>query len=414
MRKIGITLLAVLFSANLFSQNRLHTQPLDENIKTIQLKVNDNGYLPPIIQLNGNDRITLSFDNLTMDEPRLRYRLIHCSSDWLKDDLNEIEYQNGFNDQPLEAYRFSENTTVSYIHYDLTLPNPQIQPKISGNYAIEVYYPDAPDAPLLRACFSVAEAGATIQSEVSPNTNIDTHREHQQLNFTVRHPSLSLRDPMNEIKVNVIQNNRLDNAVWGIRPSFVGNNTLTYNRKAELIFKAANEYRRFEITNRNYGGMNVQQIQYRKPYYEVVLREDAPRSKDVYQYDQDQNGRFFVKNKDAADSDIQADYFRVFFVLETGNADNVFLNGDFTYGDTENYKLSFDRASQTCQLPVILKQGAYNYQYLTQENGKPSTAQTEGNYYETENEYLIMVYARTSGSRYDKLVGWQTVNSTSK
>ena len=60
----------------------------------------------------------------------------------------------------------------------------------------------------------------------------------------------------------------------------------------------------------------------------------------------------------------------------------------------------------------LLKQGAYNYQYLYVAPGSTvgSTAQAEGNFYETENEYLILVYHRPFGERYDRLIGMQQVS----
>jgi hypothetical protein len=66
------------------------------------------------------------------------------------------------------------------------------------------------------------------------------------------------------------------------------------------------------------------------------------------------------------------------------------------------------KAFETIQL---LKQGAYNYQYLfvPTNSNKTTTDLTEGNYYETENEYLILVYHRPFGERYDRLIGVQQV-----
>ena len=36
---------------------------------------------------------------------------------------------------------------------------------------------------------------------------------------------------------------------------------------------------------------------------------------------------------------------------------------------------------------------------------------TEGNHYETENDYIILVYYHGTTSRYDKLIGYQIANS---
>lgn len=64
---------------------------------------------------------------------------------------------------------------------------------------------------------------------------------------------------------------------------------------------------------------------------------------------------------------------------------------------------------------IPLKQGAYNYQYLTLPKGAvtpegfstvpASTATVEGNHYETVNEYLVLVYYRAPGDRHDRLLG---------
>ena len=58
-------------------------------------------------------------------------------------------------------------------------------------------------------------------------------------------------------------------------------------------------------------------------------------------------------------------------------------------------------------IALLLKQGLYNYRYVTRDNsGRPVTADLEGNFYETENEYSVYVYHRAFGERYDKLIGF--------
>ena len=53
----------------------------------------------------------------------------------------------------------------------------------------------------------------------------------------------------------------------------------------------------------------------------------------------------------------------------------------------------------------------YNWLYLFVPEGNQigQTAPSAGNFYETENEYLILVYHRPFGGRYDKLVGMSSV-----
>ena len=63
-----------------------------------------------------------------------------------------------------------------------------------------------------------------------------------------------------------------------------------------------------------------------------------------------------------------------------------------------------------------MKQGVYDYQYLFVPNDatRGTTKYTEGNYYETENGYLIMVYHGPLGGRYDKLIGYSILQSNTK
>ncbi|MFR9166425.1 MAG: hypothetical protein ACLVKO_09505 [Dysgonomonas sp.] len=122
---------------------------------------------------------------------------------------------------------------------------------------------------------------------------------------------------------------------------------------------------------------------------------------------------FFIRNAEGSDSDTDADYFFVHFTLEAEYPfiENVYLNGRFTGDRFDNsYLMKYDHTREEYNLTLMLKQGIYNYQYLTSKGkGEYSTADVEGNYYETENEYQIYVYYRVPGARYDSLIGFLNI-----
>ena len=68
--------------------------------------------------------------------------------------------------------------------------------------------------------------------------------------------------------------------------------------------------------------------------------------------------------------------------------------------------MEYNEREKAYQSTVLLKQGAYDYQYLWVPDGESAgqTKPTEGDWYETKNEYLILLYYRQRGSRYDRLV----------
>lgn len=392
------------------------TQAISPEINTILVNLNDDWRLRPVMRLNSSDNIQIRFDRISDNSfNRLRYKIIHCDSNWKPSkNISEIDYLDGFNDNPIEDFLPSINTTVEYTHFMLKIPNRDINVRISGNYTLCVYEENKPDNILLTACFSVLDPRVTIGATISTNTNIDSHKEHQQLSFTINHPGVNIREPLSELKVFAIQNNRIDNEVKVASPTFIGVNKLTYEQNRDLIFEAGNEYRRFETSSYRFNGMNVDHIEYNRPFYSMNIVTDKVRAGRSYSYDEDQNGRFVIRSHDARDVNTESDYFITNFTLTMNDPllENIFINGDFT-NDTfsEKYKMKYDHNKRAYTLSLLLKQGNYNYQYLSQLGNKYSTSKVEGNYFETENEYTILVYYCPIGQRYDALIGFQNINT---
>ena len=164
----------------------------------------------------------------------------------------------------------------------------------------------------------------------------------------------------------------------------------------------------------HYGSQNVDKIDFYEPYYHAVLMPDAQRR--AYSFDADHNGRFLVRYNLAEDVDTEADYFFAHFTLglpyplEDGS---LYVAGCFSnYSYSDNYRMLYNPATHTYECVVLLKMGAYDYQYVfvPDQPAKKSEAVFDGSFYETENEYVISVYHRPFGSRYDKLIAVETVH----
>lgn len=385
------------------------------NIQSLLVKVNNNWLTPPIINLNSDDVLEVSFDELSHEYHRFQYVISHYNADWTPSGLNEIDYLEGFNNSPIEDYQNSVNTTMLYTHYRISFPNEQVKFKVSGNYIISIYNDDDNSKPVCKACFSILENKVSVSASVSSNTDIDNNKSNQQVSFRVNYAGYNIRIPQSELKIKVMQNLREDNCTTNILPSYVGPNELKYEYNKNLIFNAGNEYRRFEMVSVKYAAQGVQSIRFFDPYYHVTLFPDELRIKN-YSFDKDQNGRYWVRYDWATNNDTEADYFLVHFSLPWKDAlpdGDFYLQGAFTNDNlTENYRLKYNPATKAFETTQLLKQGSYNYQYLFLPAGSDRTTEalTEGNYYETENEYLILVYHRPFGERYDRLIGMQQIN----
>ena len=416
LRLIAILLLFNVLPTFISAQQAYYTHVSDKMIKTLQIKAAGQLISEPFIALNGDQQIEINFDALGTGMSRYAYSIIHCNADWTQSSLSPIEYIDGFQGMTIDDFANSMSTTTQYTNYRLLLPNDDVQFKVSGNYALRVYHEDTPDQTAFIACFSIVEPMILIDGNVSGNTDIDTNQTHQQVSFTINHKNFPITYPQTDLKIWVYQNNRRDNAVTNLQPMSILENQISYTNNRNLIFDAGNEYRRMEFLSNKYNGMHVEGISFHNPYYHIELMTDYKRNNGIYQYDQDQDGRFFIRCSSCSDPDTEADYYIVHFTLAAEQVPNgkVYLNGDiFNNLFSPQNEMIYNSESQQYEKSVLLKQGSYNYQYLFVPDGKNTglTAPFEGNYYQTENQYTIYVFYHPMGARFDRLIGISSIKN---
>jgi len=418
MKRIIITLTFLFLLKGLLVQAQVYRSGShSEQIRTLTVYPDGEWSAFPVLKMGSNNHIEISFDELSHNYKRYAYRIIHCNSDWKRSDMNELEYLDGFSENDIEKYEQSVSTFTPYTHYKFSIPNGGVQLKLSGNYAVEVYDKDSPGEILLTACFMVLEDKMQIDATVTATTDIDFEQTHQQLSFNLKPLGLAIQQPLNDLHVVVTQNRRNDNDVKGITPMQVSSDVIRYEHNKDLIFNGGNEYRRFEITSTKYNGLGVNKIEYFKPFYNAELMESETRLKG-YTYDKDQNGRFLIHSLETENDTIGSDYFLVHFSLPKENPiidGTIYLSGELVNNQLdENSKMIYSFERKAYEKTLLLKQGAYNYQYLFKptKGNSASSQRIEGSYWETENEYQIFVYYRPAGERYDRLIGFKQVQTT--
>lgn len=382
---------------------------LNPDFRTLIVEKEGSFLSPPVIQLGSSDRIIVSFDEIGEDWSRLQYRLIHCNADWQPSRLIESEYVDGFNFADIEDYAFSGNTFTNYVNYQFAIPSPDLAPIVSGNYVVEVFRQDDPDDVILRGRFQVTEDLVFVDGRVTPRTDRGYNSQWQQVELAIAGAPKEV-NPYNDIIVAVTQNRRPNTEVTVRNPIRVDNGRYIYEHNWDLIFPASNEYRRFETVREDYPGMHVEQVGFEDRSYNAWLMADESRAEHEYSYDQTQKGRFLIDSYFDTDPALGADYIDVHFTLDFPQLMNgdIYLDGDFTSNRLdEQYRMKYDQDSRLYTLTLPLKQGSYNYQYVAVKDGdkKGTTSITEGDKYETQNEYDISVYYRTPTARADRLIG---------
>lgn len=385
----------------------------DPNVGTVQLyplvNTGDQEMRAPIITLNQSTELLLQFDMLTEEYDVLQARIIHCNSDWTKSVLNDIEFLYDYNTFDIRDFEYSENTRQLYVNYWMKMP----RVKRSGNYVVAVYYDGRPDEVILTRRFVVYEQNINIQSGYRASTSVRDRQVNQQIDFSINYTAMDVTNPMREFKVVLRQNNRWDNAIFDLQPTSDNraNSTLEYRHfNAENNFKGGNEFRFFDIRIYNFRGVNVSRIDKQPKRIDAYLSRSQSRGGSVYSQTRDMNGSFFIMTNETGASYLEADYIHVHFDLESSPInDEVYAVGAFNdWVKDESSRLTYNPQTRSYQGSARLKQGYYDYMYWVD---GPNPYMFENSFYQTENDYDILVYYRGFTDLADRVVGFASFKS---
>ena len=386
-------------------------------IKTLQVVVNQDWLSPPVMKLNSTDVLNISFDEMSHDYHRFVYKIEHCEADWsVSDELFESDYIEGFNNNPIEDYQNSINTTVLYTHYKLQIPNEECRLKMSGNYRLTIYDEDNDGQIVLTAEFMVVEPIMSVGLAVTSNTDIDLNDSHQQLSMTLNYGPINITNREEQISTVVIQNNCHESSKINVKPNIVNHKGMRWEHNRELIFNAGNEYRKFEVLALSHPTMGIERISWDGHNYNAYPFVAEPRKN--YLYDEDANGAFYIRNSDNIDNDYTCDYVYVHYKLKSPELSELTLAVDgnwATYGDHNIYRMEYDKTHATYNAAILQKQGYYSYRFVAVDaNGNMTLAPTEGSFYQTENRYQAYIYYKGTGERTWRLVGYRQVEFSSE
>ncbi len=377
-----------------------------EYIKTITFKGFTNESQLPILRLG--DPMVLEFDALNGNEEDYYYVIEHYNFDWTRTPLVKSEYLRGFDNQRIREYQNSFNTYQIYSHYKLTIPNDQTRGLLkSGNYLISIY--DDNNSLVFSRKFMIYEDLVNVGVTIKRSRDVKSINEKQTVDFVISTNSINFNNPLETIKTLVVQNNNLNTAISDLKPQYTLGNQLIYKYTTESSFWAGNEYLFFENKDVRAANVGVQFIDLQDIYHNYLFT-NIERANRPYTYNPDINGNFLITTLDADNVSIEADYTMIHFSLlypELTDGSDIYVYGNFNnYALNEANKMAFNPRSGHYESVFKLKQGFYNYKYvLVDADGNLDEGAISGNFYQTENNYKVLVYYRDLGARYDRLIG---------
>jgi len=421
MQMLRVLVLLLFASSNGFSQ--ITEKVYLPQIKSVQLFMYGDQLSYPILELNTPARMELHFDDLDGNIKNYYYTFQLCNADWTPAMITSFDFINGFLQQRISTYRTSNISLARYTHYQAVLPDRNMIPKVSGNYILKVFLDGDTTKLAFTKRFMVFENKAIIAAEVQQPFNAQVFRTHQKLQFRVNTKNLQLVNAGQQINVAILQNGRWDNAVQGIRPTFMTNNQLEYNTENDAVFPAGKEWRWLDLRSFRLQSDRVDSAHYYKTSTEIFVRPNVSRRAQEFNFYRDHNGMYFLETLENYNPYWQGDYATAHFVFIPPNNvpfpnKDVYVFGGLTnYGNDDSGKMFWNAERGGYEASIIIKQGYYDLAYATVDKNSTkkifSFDETEGNYWETENDYTILIYYRALGGRYDQLVGVAKLNSLS-
>ena len=317
----------------------------------------------PIIKMN--QKLFLSFDDISGEENFYYYKITHCDFDWKRSKLLKSEYLEGNDNNLIENIESSYGTLQRYTNYKLSLPNSDVDFKISGNFFLEIL--DSDDNIILKRRFLILNEKVDVDLNIFPSQNKSKFYTHQNVQFIVGTSGYEIRNPNSDLKITILQNDQWDNSKTILKPQFVEKDRLLYRYNEESEFEGGNEYLFFDTKDLRLTNQNISFVR-KENIYQHYLYTDNPRKNLYYSNYSDINGNFIPNTTLGNNPNNESDYSIVYFSLARQfEIDNSKI---YIYGKFNNYELNdenemvYNPSLETFEGILLLKQGFYNYKYV--------------------------------------------------
>lgn len=391
------------------------------DIHSVKLYRPDDQTSFPMIPLNSVESLELHFDDMEADVKNYYYSYQLCDADWQPSVLHTFEYIRGFANNRITNYRLSSVTTTRYTHYQALLPDRNCLPTHSGNYLLRVFINGDTSQIAFTKRFVVYDNKAKLAVQLQQPYNASIYNTHHKLNIGITPDGnkLNLMGP-EDFTVVILQNNNWVTSKTIRQPTIYRGNYYEYSDEAVTAMPAGMEWRWADLRSLRLMSERVERMDTRRDTTQVYLKTDAPRNGNIRVQYRDNNGAYTVEALDNVNLFWQSDYGNVHFSFRPPGG-TAFKDRDvYIFGELTGWlqdapgPMQFNEERGVYEGDLLLKQGYYNYLYVTVPKGTRGLADfgaTEGNNWVTDNQYTVLVYYRPFGARVDELVSATVVTS---
>jgi hypothetical protein len=369
----------------------------------------------PFLELNGEAPLVLKFDDLSEDWPDYAWTMVHCNADWTEfSDLRDWDYIDGWPPERLDQVDASFGGSVPFAHVTTAIPSRGVRPKRSGNYLLIVHSDGDPDDVVLMRRFIVYEQLADVDIVSRRPYEADKVPTHQRLEVEVTlPPGHRWSAPMRDIRLTALRNVDWTQGGYAVGASLVRGDDVRFDQDAQLTFSGSDRWRSADLKSLSYLAPGIAAIKESVsgdgPLWRIALSPDASRRFRLQTSRPDLKGAYTVHNDRFDDVELTSDYLEVTFSLEHkdfGDVPPVYVFGALTgWAIDPAFRMAYQQESQTYTLTTRMKQGWYDYRYVTLDGGSAHAFEAE--HAGTPNRYTVFVHAPAQDG-YDRIIGMES------
>ena len=370
------------------------------DIQSIQLHPQGHPKMPPVIKLNSQQRLVLSFDYLDTNSRQFWIEVSHRTQTWDQSAIGPSTYLESFYQAYIQSAKKSYSQRPSYQHVNYEFPNNDLKPAVSGNYLLEVYSYE--DGHLLFSMpFFITEEKGSIDTRVETLfAQRKDGRPLAQLFSTYHYPKF-VEYPQFDLSISFVQNQ-----FWGRMQKSGFLDTITPGELNGHLGRdnafIANEFRVLDLRRFEADGRRILTYQPGFTPPRIILHRDIQHL--------DINPRSFpLTNLGIPANNRNSDYANVEFSLEADStispSSDIYIVGHFNnWMINDLNKMTYDRGSQMWKGHALVKQGEYAYKYVLVTHNTIDDLALDQGFISSQSEYLTFVYFKDPDKKFDRLL----------
>lgn len=333
-----------------------------QGIHSLLLEGSERYFRAPILELNSNESIELSFDDLTTEVRQFRISLTHHNPDWTPSGLLKFDFHSKNLEDYINDGSPSQNLRPAYVHYNYTFPNNQFGVKRSGFYLLHVSDAFSGEDLFSMPFFVHENLGESRISYERFLSGASNPRFLLQPFLAYSYPD-TVGVPQADLSFQMVQNQ-----FWGqAKQHFVWDQSrdgiVRIHPERSTAFPAnfdviGLDLNSVSILNQDLAYVNLDQFPWKaQVQFDLLAQQDANRSKPM--------AGFLAKPK----SSTARPYVEVEFRARSRGlirpSDRAFLTGSFANWNVfTDLELKYDPDDDLWKTSTLLKEGRYSYKYV--------------------------------------------------